>query len=92
MELLVIDPENNTRLKIIAVVDRMKLIEQEHRSPRDVVWESSRTSGVSLALNYVSHFDVFRQHVTRIFTSDTDALEGGGEPGANAHAHARMPA
>jgi hypothetical protein len=28
---------------------------------------------VPLALSYVSHFDVFRQHVTRIFTSDTDA-------------------
>lgn len=44
----------------------------------DAAWESSRLPGISLALSYISHFDVFRQHVTRIFTSDTDALEGGG--------------
>lgn len=55
-----------------------------------LAWESSRTPGVSLALNYVSHFDVFRQHVTRIFTSDTDALSREvGNPGLT-HTHTRV--
>lgn len=39
---------------------------------------SCRAHRVYLALSYVSHFDVLRQHVTRIFTSDTDALGGPG--------------
>lgn len=39
-----------------------------------IAWESPGTGRPLCSLSYVSHFDVFRQHVTRVFTNDAYAL------------------
>lgn len=38
-----------------------------------IAWESPGTGVPFCSLSYVSHFDVFRQHVTRVFTNDAYA-------------------
>lgn len=56
-----------------------------------IAWEWTAVHSPPRGLSYVSHFDVSRQHVTRVFTNGgRRACEGrGGGGGARAHARAR---